>query len=293
MSIANACSLRLAARLVALTLLCAPALDHAATDSATTRVLLQRYVLENPGAERLRHAQFRVYVPVRQTATQEVESATANHAYRLEVDALGNQIMIFDFDEFPGYAHQAISIRSVIRSDPGARRGRPPQVSVDLGAERYIESDAAEIRAQAAQLRREEPWQTAQALSAWVSSHLSSSRFVAADLGALVALRSGRGDCTESAYLFTALARANGIPARPLGGYIMVMGTGAELRGSAYHNWAEFYVDGRWHIADPQRGSVDPAGAYIALRIVSSHSVNSLRDAHRYFASAGLVVSVE
>ncbi len=40
------------------------------------------------------------------------------------------------------------------------------------------------------------------------------------DRGALYALKKRKGDCTEYMYLLTALARANGVPTRGIGGYV-------------------------------------------------------------------------
>lgn len=57
------------------------------------------------------------------------------------------------------------------------------------------------------------------------------------------------GDCTEHAILFVALARANGIPAREVGGLMYVQGL---LSGSfAWHAWAEVYTGKRWVGVDP------------------------------------------
>jgi transglutaminase-like putative cysteine protease len=51
--------------------------------------------------------------------------------------------------------------------------------------------------------------------------------------------------------LFLALARANGIPAQAVAGYV-VPGNGV-LHAADYHNWTLFYADGLWRISDPQR----------------------------------------
>lgn len=56
------------------------------------------------------------------------------------------------------------------------------------------------------------------------------------------------GDCTEHALLFTALARAAGIPARPVAGVTYM---GDELRKFGWHEWAEVELGGRWVQVDP------------------------------------------
>jgi transglutaminase-like putative cysteine protease len=65
------------------------------------------------------------------------------------------------------------------------------------------------------------------------------------------ALRSGRGDCTEFADLFTTLARALDIPARPVNGLVY-----AEIDGPGFyvHAWSEVALDGQWVAVDPTSG---------------------------------------
>ena len=91
--------------------------------------------------------------------------------------------------------------------------------------------------------------------------------YSARDRGALYALREKKGDCTEFMYLFVALCRRAQIPARGLGGYVCPKNM--ILRPTDYHNWAEFYADGRWYIADPYRKVFMPQTLeYVATRII-------------------------
>jgi transglutaminase superfamily protein len=56
------------------------------------------------------------------------------------------------------------------------------------------------------------------------------------------------GDCTEHSLLLTALARAAGIPARPVAGITYM---GDELRKFGWHEWVEVALDGHWVQVDP------------------------------------------
>ncbi len=72
------------------------------------------------------------------------------------------------------------------------------------------------------------------------------------------ALRTRRGDASERAMLFVALAREAGLEARPVAGIV------AQERGWARHAWAEVKLGG-WVPADPAFGTF-PAGAqYVRL----------------------------
>jgi hypothetical protein len=87
------------------------------------------------------------------------------------------------------------------------------------------------------------------------STHLASASQV---------LAARRGDCTEHTALFVALARAARIPAREVSG--LVYG-GDEMRGFAWHAWAEVEIDGRWHRVDPSWGETAGNASHIALGV--------------------------
>lgn len=67
-------------------------------------------------------------------------------------------------------------------------------------------------------------------------------------ISVLDVIRKKRGDCSEHADLFTALARAAGIPARTVGGLGYM---GDEERSFGGHAWNEVVLDGVWVPVDP------------------------------------------
>jgi transglutaminase-like putative cysteine protease len=74
----------------------------------------------------------------------------------------------------------------------------------------------------------------------------------------LWACDSRRGDCTDFHSVFTALARAEGIPARFVMGYPLPAGQeSGEVDG--YHCWAEFYtLDSGWVPVDASDAALNP-----------------------------------
>jgi hypothetical protein len=72
------------------------------------------------------------------------------------------------------------------------------------------------------------------------------------------------GDCTEHTILFVALARARGVPARPVTGLVW---TEDEDTGSGFyrHAWAEFHDGLRWISVDPTWGQVGVDAGHIRL----------------------------
>ncbi len=80
--------------------------------------------------------------------------------------------------------------------------------------------------------------------------------------GAAQALAQGRGTALGQARTFTALARAAGIPARVVTGFLL-----DPPRDAAPHHWAEAWSSDRWHAYDPSQGRSGSVPAwYVPVR---------------------------
>jgi transglutaminase-like putative cysteine protease len=75
---------------------------------------------------------------------------------------------------------------------------------------------------------------------------------------ALEVLKKKRGDCTESALLFSALARAVDLPTRTISGlmYDKAMETTTKKPSLCMHEWDEIHDGKRWVSVDPAWGQV-------------------------------------
>lgn len=70
---------------------------------------------------------------------------------------------------------------------------------------------------------------------------------------AIDALKAGVGVCQDHAHLFIAAARAHGIPARYVCGYLLADGDHGDLHET--HAWAEAWIEGMgWYAFDPSSG---------------------------------------
>jgi transglutaminase-like putative cysteine protease len=125
---------------------------------------------------------------------------------------------------------------------------RKAGLDAELTATPFIQSDADEIRSAARQGAGDaaDIRTASERLTHWVFSYVRDE-YVPAYSNALEALKSARGDCTEHAVLFVALARALGIPARVAVG-IAYWPPGD---GFGWHAWAEVWAGGRWTSVDP------------------------------------------
>ncbi|MGB9684585.1 MAG: hypothetical protein C0193_01525 [Candidatus Bathyarchaeota archaeon] len=122
--------------------------------------------------------------------------------------------------------------------------------------EKLIESDNKKIVEVARNITNGEsdPHKMALLIYSFVTKHLKYE-IQDAEMGALWALENGVGDCSEHSYLFVALCRAVGIPARIQAGFAFHH-VGEVIEDG--HMWAEYYlenygwipVDATWQLFD-------------------------------------------
>jgi len=112
-----------------------------------------------------------------------------------------------------------------------------------------VQSKHGMIRALARELSRGEKdaWKLSRRINQWVFSNLKKE--LVDTVTALDALQQRRGECQSHTYLFTAIARASGIPTKIVNGLVY----STEYNGFLYHAWPEVYV-GEWRALDPTFG---------------------------------------
>lgn len=253
----------------------------AAAAEETDRRLRFSLVVENQLAQTLHDQRVAIYMPVRETSTQKLTKLEVSAPHRVLYDSAGNTILELTFDDFPAYATHVVRITTTLRVSPEVRQQKFDAHEMFLREEVFIEVNDPAIRGLADQLKGSTTRDTARSIYDWERSNLQYSGFIADDLGARYAAKERRGDCTEYAYLAAALARANGIPARVLGGYVVA--TDAAPRTSDYHNWTEMYVEGAWRLVDAQKDRFFAhEDEYVAMRVASGNAANALGTNHRF-----------
>jgi hypothetical protein len=109
-----------------------------------------------------------------------------------------------------------------------------------------IESDAPEIIAKAKLLAvgSKSKEDLVKVLAYWTADWLKDT--IDDGGGAVASFKSRKGNCQTHARLYTALARASGIPTRFVSGLVY-----SEAKGFLYHSWAESFVVDQWVSVDP------------------------------------------
>ncbi len=146
--------------------------------------------------------------------------------------------------------------------DPPRGKGGDPEL---LEATPEIDSDNPELRRLAADIVGNERgvYASSARLAAWVHDRLAKVYGQSRDKAREV-LSAGKGDCTEHALLFVALARAAGIPARGVHGLVYAA-YGDGVHALYWHAWAEVRAGDEWIAVDPTFGQPVADATHIAL----------------------------
>jgi hypothetical protein len=246
--------------------------------------VLYSYTLENTIPRTLNKVAFVTYAPVKKMTFQHCTSIVGSHPSAIQVNEFGNQIIRFSFDAIPPFARKIVSIQAGVQQHRGAGWPTESDPSRYLQPARYIETKHPKIVHAAKGLSNSDPMKAAEKIHRFVSESIRPAGYSSQEYGAVYALEHGKGDCTESMYLFVALCRAVGLPARGIGGYRLTVS--AVLKPSQYHNWAEFHDGRTWRIADPQRkGFAVNQSDYIAMKILHDFPEREDFPFHRFHAS--------
>jgi hypothetical protein len=255
-----------------------------------SRQIQYSFTLQNKSHQVIKQAELWTFAPVKQTSSQQCLKLQSNYPYKLLTDNSGNQVLYFTFENLSPYGSRVVTIKANLlistTAHPSASRPWPR----DLNPQKYIEADHPAINRLARKLHAPDSSKTVEKVFDWVAGNVSYSGYTGKDRGALYALEQRKGDCTEYSNLFVALCRANGIATRPIGGFVCPQS--GLLKARDYHNWAEFYEDGSWKLADPQNRVLEQNAAdYIAMRIIHASENDPMGPYNRFrFKGEGLKV---
>lgn len=261
----------------------------AQTPAQVARQLRFSAVLANPTAKALVDQTLWLYLPVKRTSTQDFVAVETAVPHALLTDGVGHSLIKISIAALPPFAQRPflLNVRTLQYASPRATAA--DDLKDWLQAERFTEVSDSRVQARAQALKGNSAWQTARNIYEWVADNIAYAGYIADDLGALYALTELKGDCTEYAFLVVALARANQIPARMVGGY--VADRDLAPRADEYHNWAELYVEGAWRLVDAQkRNWLLPCADYTAFRLFRGKAINAVGLAHRFAVDGDMQV---
>lgn len=263
--------------------------DEQQAASSVSRVIRYSILIRNPTDKLVQSGSVQVYAPLREGSSHRLLSVQATSAYAVTYDELKNAVIHVKVAELAPHAVRAIAIEALIEiraQDGGAQQVMPSTYSLP---DDLVKSNHPAIAEVAKQLMTQSRLDSARA---WVAAGVRYGGYALEAKGALRTLQEREGDCTEYAYLVVALARAIGIPARVVGGFVMEDNPRFRIREQ--HDWAEVYVDGKWWVADSQRRVFGAAAEakYVGFRVTSPRS-KATPELQRFAASAPLLVEMQ
>ncbi len=252
----------------------------ALVESSYSKTLKFVFEVKNESNNVIKDSKFATYLPI-ESDHQRVGNLKVSRDYSVAKSANGNRVLEAKLDLIPPYGTRKISVSADISVVSSANTASVLPDGSYLSAEKYIEIEDQKIATLAKELSGDTKKQTATNIYNWVVQNIGDSGYTSQDKGALFALESGKGDCTEFMYLTIALARASGIYARGVGGYVYRQST--LVKSADYHNWAELYFDDQWHVIDSQKKVFsDQSGDYISMRHLSDKKLSLLGTSHRF-----------
>lgn len=247
-----------------------------------TRVVRLRYEIRNTTGAPVTGASLQAFVPI-DTPYQRRAGLRVDAEYTLTTSPGGNAWVSVPLGMIPPHGQRRVTVTAtlevaVLAADASAREAAGPRPAVDQREESAISELARQLK-------------TPQQMYAWIVRNVQDSGFHARDRGAGWTLANRKGDCSDMAQLLVALSRSAGVPARYVSGYLV--DRSALLTPNAYHSWAELWVDGGWHLMDPQGRVADGSAAdRVATSVGGAQTDTPLAGSYRFRVEGGEGLSV-
>ncbi len=184
----------------------------------------------------------------------------------LQLDSLRGNLILDFADQRLLKRDGNTAIVEIRRHNVKALEGRPNAPIPDslrkyLESDQFIQSDHPRIKKLAEQIvgNEEDQLRKARRIMDWVYNNLQKKPTVSIP-NAVEVLEMGYGDCNEHATLYTALARAAGIPTDIVVGLIYQDGR------YFYHAWSASYIKGEWVWIDPVFGEFPASVGHLMLQ---------------------------
>lgn len=129
-----------------------------------------------------------------------------------------------------------------------------------LGEDLFVQTSHPDIQAKALEVAAgaKSPWEATVKIADWLYKNIAKE-IRGTIPSSIEVLRTMKGDCNEHSTLFTAMARAAGVPAKLVAGLVY------QDDGFYYHAWNEVYIDGQWYPLDATLNRIEMDAAHIKL----------------------------
>jgi hypothetical protein len=263
----------------------------AGAQAATTRHLRWGYTVTSRNPNLIPQAELLVRIPLALTPWQRCTNVTATCSFETLQEQDGGQVLRFTFTNLPPFAARTVwvDVDVALSDTPDAPASA---AGTWLGSDGIFDYQDPALGREVDRLRAGVSNELVRTFTLAVADSVQQIAYGGDNRGALYALREGRGDCSEQMALFVAYCRRAGIPARGVGGVVTLRDL--VVHGSDYHNWAVFYAEGKWGVADPFARFCGPAGSdYVAFEWVDGQTVPESYVRRYRLVGEGLTATME
>jgi transglutaminase-like putative cysteine protease/streptogramin lyase len=232
-----------------------------------TRDFRFRYRLRNDGDGVITTASIHLAVPYQELENQTLlsEVAWSRDPDELTEDRWGQKVAVFRFEDLQPGMEATAGYETRVRLGELHYAFDPEQVggleeipndllTPNTAATSRLQLDEDLVSTNAREIVGDEtnPYWMARRIYDWVREKLEYERIGGWDVPTTL-IKRGTGSCSEYAFLYIALCRAAGLPAR-YEGSVVVRGDDASI-DDVYHRWCEVYLPGiGWMPVDPSGG---------------------------------------
>ena len=226
-----------------------------------------RYLLRNDGEGTITAASIHLAVPYDTLENQKLLSdpVWSREPDEIASDRWGQKIAVFRFENVPPRAAVSAGYETRVRlgelhyaffpEDVGSLDPLPARIRDDyLAPTSRLQMERELIRTTSEKIvgDEENPYWIARKIYDWVRENLEYERVGGWDVPTTL-IKRGTGSCSEYSFLYIALCRAAGLPAR-YEGSVVVRGDDASI-DDVYHRWCEVYLPRiGWMPVDPSGG---------------------------------------
>ena len=246
------------------------------------RTINYSLTIRNTSSYLVQNSKVLIFSPVAKTSHQRVVELDASENFSELTDLYGNKVLSFSLS-LPPYGTRVLSVAAKVQFTVIPEKLSLASREMYLVEEKYIEINSPLLDDIVKELEAQTSKVTPLVIQNWIIENIREIGYLKEDRGALYAAKERKGDCTEHSYLFIALARKVGIPARLIGGFVQA--DNKKIRADDYHNWVEFYNSGAWQIADPHGDSfMQNQSKYVAFRIIGEGEAQPMNSSERFIA---------
>ncbi len=232
-----------------------------------TRDIRFRHILRNDGDGMITEAAIHIALPYDSLENQVLlrDVTWTRPPDEITSDRWGEEVAVFRFQSVPGGAQVEAGYDTRVRLGELHYAFYPDDVGVLSGEKKEflqtftaptsrLQLDKEIIPKTAKEIAGDEtnPYWIARRIFDWVNEKLEYERVGGWDVPTTL-IRRGTGSCSEYSFLYIALCRAAGLPAR-YEGSVVVRGDDASI-DNVYHRWCEVFLPGiGWMPVDPSGG---------------------------------------